>query len=233
MRNAPGQALGNRGFSNPRLTHQQGVVFAAAAQNLDDPLYLVLATNQGIDLSILGHLVEVLGVLLQRRGFFIFLGRSFFALGSRLIGLAGLRRVILFDAVGDEIHHIQAGHALLVEVVDRVRIFLTEDGHQHVRAHHLFFAAARGLHVHDGALNHTLKSQGRLGIHVIRSRNLRRVVLDEMGQGFAQIIDLRGARAQDLGCTGVIQQSQQQMLDRNELVPLLARLHKGHVQTDF
>ena len=233
MRNAPRQALGNRRFSDTRLAHQQGVVFAAAAQNLDDPLDLVLAANQGVNLSILGHLVEVLGVLLQGRGFFIFLGGSLFALGSGLIGLGGLRRIILFDAVGDEIHHIQAGHALLVEVIDRVGIFFTEDGHQHVGTHHLFLAATGGLHVHDRALNHALKSQGRLRIDVIRSSNLRRVVLDEMGQGFTQIINLCGAGAQNLRRAGVVQQSQQQMLDRDELMPLLARLHKGHVQTDF
>ena len=121
-------------------------------------------------------------VLLQRRGFFIFLGGSFFALGSRLIGLGGLGRIILFDPVGDEIHHIQARHTLLMEVVNRVRIFFTKDGHQHVGTHHLFLATAGGLHMHDRALNDALKAQGRLRIDVIRSSNLRRVVLDEMGQ---------------------------------------------------
>ena len=120
-----------------------------------------------------------------------------------------------------------------MEVVDRVRIFFTKYGNQHVGAHHLFLAAARGLHMHDRALNHALKAQGRLRIHIIRSRNLRRVVLDEMGQRLTQVINLRGTGAQDLSRTRVVQQSQQQMLDRDELMPLLTRLHEGHVQTHF
>ena len=68
-----------------------------------------------------------------------------------------------------------------MEVVNRVRIFFTKDGNQHVGAHHLFLATAGRLHMHYRALNDALKAQGRLRIDVIRSSNLRRVVLDEMG----------------------------------------------------
>jgi hypothetical protein len=87
--------------------------------------------------------------------------------------------------------------------------------------------------VHDGALNHPLKAQRGLGIHIVSARYLGRVVFDEMGERLAQIIDLRCAGAQHLCGAGVIQQSQQQMLHGDELMPLLTRLHKGHVQTDF
>ena len=41
------------------------------------------------------------------------------------------------------------------------------------------------------------------------------------------------ARAQHLGCAGVIEQCKQQMLHGDELVALLAGLNKGHVQADF
>ena len=70
MRDAPGQALGNRGFAHTGFAHQQRVVLAAAAQNLDRALDFVLAPNQRVDLAFLGRLVQVVGVLLQRRCFF-------------------------------------------------------------------------------------------------------------------------------------------------------------------
>ena len=40
------QALGNRGFADASLTHQQRVVLAAAAQDLDRALDLVVASDQ-------------------------------------------------------------------------------------------------------------------------------------------------------------------------------------------
>ena len=70
LRDAPGQAFSDGGFTYTGLAHQQGVVFAAAAQNLDHPLHFVVAANQGVDFSILGQLVQVLGELLQWRCFF-------------------------------------------------------------------------------------------------------------------------------------------------------------------
>ena len=45
------------------LAHQKGVVFAAAAEDLDDALDLVIAPNQGVYLALFGVLVEVDGVL--------------------------------------------------------------------------------------------------------------------------------------------------------------------------
>ena len=42
LHNSPSQALGNRGFTHTSLTHQERVVFAAAAQHLDNPLHFLL-----------------------------------------------------------------------------------------------------------------------------------------------------------------------------------------------
>ena len=87
--------------------------------------------------------------------------------------------------MGNKVHHIQTGHALLVKVVHRVGVFFTKNGHQHIGARDFFFAAARGLHVHDGALNHPLKTQGGLGVHLIGTCHLRGVVFDEIGERLA------------------------------------------------
>ena len=87
--------------------------------------------------------------------------------------------------------------------------------------------------MHDGALNHALESQRGLGVHLFHARNLGRVVLDEVRKGFAQVVYVGRTGAQHLGCARVVQQGEQQMLHRDELVALLARLHKGHMQADF
>ena len=87
--------------------------------------------------------------------------------------------------MSDEIHHIQARDALLMQVVNSVRVFFTKNRHQHIGAGHFFLAIAGGLHMHDGALDNALKTQRGLGVHIVVTCHLRRVVLDEVGQGLA------------------------------------------------
>lgn len=66
---APGQTLGNRSLAHACLAHQQRVVLAAAAEDLDGAFHLVFAPDQRIDLAFLGGLVQVQRELLQRRCF--------------------------------------------------------------------------------------------------------------------------------------------------------------------
>jgi hypothetical protein len=73
LHDAPGQAFGDRGLAHAGLTHQQRVVLAAAAQDLDHALDLVLAADQRIDLAVLGRLVQVLRELLERRSLLVLL----------------------------------------------------------------------------------------------------------------------------------------------------------------
>ena len=150
---------------------------------------------------------------------------------SSLAGFLGLRG--LGDPVGDVVDHVQPGDALLVQVVDGVRILLAEDGDQHIGAGHFLLAVGGGLHVHDGALDHALESERGLGIDLLGTRDDRRVLLDEPGQALAQLVHVRHAGAQDLGSRRVVQQGEQQVLDRDEFVTLLPGLDEGHVQTDF
>jgi len=96
-----------------------------------------------------------------------------------------------------------------------------------------FFAAARGLHVHDGALYHALKTERGLGINFIHTRDLWCVVLDEMRERLAQVVHIGRTGAQHFGSTGVVQQCQKQVFDGDEFMALLARLNKGHMQADF
>ena len=54
--------------------------------------------------------------------------------------------------MADEIDHIQPGHALLLEVVHRVRVLLAKDRHQDVGPCYFLLAVGSGLDMHDGAL---------------------------------------------------------------------------------
>ncbi len=83
LRDAPGQALGDGGLAHAGLADQQRVVLAAAAQDLDDALDLVLAADQRIDLAVLGELVQVLTVNCSSGEAF-----SFFSPPSSLLGRA-------------------------------------------------------------------------------------------------------------------------------------------------
>jgi hypothetical protein len=133
--------------------------------------------------------------------------------------------------VRDVVHDVQAGDALLVQEVDRVGVLLAVDRHQDVGAGDLLLA--RRLDVQDRALDDALESERGLGIDLAGAGDGRGVLHHEIGERLLQLVDLRRAGLQHLGSGRVVAQREQQVLDRDELVPLLAGLHEGHVQTDF
>ncbi len=95
-----------------------------------------IAADQRIDLAVDGKLVQVLGEALQRPAR-LRLGGFGFAL-ALFPGAGRLGR--LGDAVGDEVHHVQARYPLLVQEIDRVRVLLAEDRYQHLGAGELLLA---------------------------------------------------------------------------------------------
>ena len=233
---APGQAFGDRRLAHAGFAHQQRVVLAAAAQDLDHAFHFMVAADQRVDLAVLGLLVQVLGELVQWRalaavaGFFLLAALAVAGLSA---ALGGFGRLALLDAVGDEVHHVQPCDTLLVQVVHRVGILLAEDGHQHIGAGDFLLAAAGALHMHDGALDHPLETKCGLGVHLLGAADGGRVFLDEGGEALAQVVDVGGAGLQHFGRGRVVQQREQQVLDGDELMALLARLDERHVQADF
>jgi len=83
--------------------------------------------------------------------------------------------------------------------------------------------------VHDRSLDHALEAQRRLGVDLAGAGHRRGVVADEIRQGLTQVFDIDRARTQDFSGRRVVEQRQQQMFDRDELVSSLPRLDKGHV----
>ena len=231
LHDAPGQPFGNGSLANASLAHQQRIVLAPAHQHLDDALQLALAADQRVDPTLAGGCVEIGGVLLQRAlgvGVASPLGRGLL----RLV-LARLLLLGLGDAVRDVVDHIQPGDALLMQVIDGVRILLAEDGDQHVGPRDLLLAVGGGLHVHDGPLDDPLEAQRGLRVDLFGARHHRGVFLDEARQALAQLVDVGGAGPQHFGRRWVVEQRQQQVLDGDEFVALLPGLDKGHVQADF
>src|SRR5689334_173560 len=64
--NALGEALCDGGFADARLADEHGIVFRPAGKNLDDAADLLIAPDDGAELSLARGLGEIPGVTLQR-----------------------------------------------------------------------------------------------------------------------------------------------------------------------
>jgi len=78
--------------------------------------------------------------------------------------------------------------------------------------------------VEHGALQHALETQCRLYVRIIVVRQQGSLLLDELGQLTPQFSDIRIARLENLVNLGDVQEREQQVLDRHELMTLVARL---------
>ena len=103
-----GQALHNGGLAHAGLAQEDGVVLAAAAEDLDDALDLGLAADEVVEDAPLGHFREVAGELGQK-GVLLLLLRD-------LLFLAALQQDLLG---GDE---VSAG--LLQQAARQAALFL-------------------------------------------------------------------------------------------------------------
>src|SRR5205814_6583518 len=62
---APGQSLDDGGFANARLADEHGIVLRAARQHLDAPANLSVATNDRVELVLLGQSGQVAPVFFE------------------------------------------------------------------------------------------------------------------------------------------------------------------------
>jgi hypothetical protein len=224
--NAPRQAFGDRRLADTGLAHQQRIVLAAAAQRLNDALQFKVASDERIDLAGQSLRIEIQRVALQRA---IITGLLFgFGIAVRLRGVAGF---VPGDAVHDVIHHINAIDAAFREEMHRVGVLFAEYRGENVRAGHLLLLC--GLHMQYRALDDALEADSGLRIHLLFTRNSRRMLINKRCDNLAQLIDIHAARAQHLCGRSIVQHGEQQVLDGNEFMAFLPGLDKRHVQTDF
>ncbi len=216
------QAFGDGRLADAGIAHEQRVVLLPAAQHLDGALNLGTAADQRIDAPGPRLLIEVDAIDLERVGAALLLlaavdSRRIFihaAHGARL-GHAGA----LGDAVADVVDRVEAGHVLLLQEEGGMALALGEDGDEHVGACHLL--AARGLHMRDGAVDDALKAGGRLRVAMGVEHEPREIVVDIAGDLVAQEIEVDVAGAHHRRRVAVVDQRQQQMLQRRIFVAAL------------
>ena len=216
-----------RGLAHARLADEQRVVLPASRQHLDHPLELVGAANQGIDLTVARALGEIHAEALERvRHLAVLLAGVLDTLRARHDRPA--TRGDLGHAVRDEVDDIEPRHTLLLEQVDRVRVALAEHRCDHVARRHLLTAG--GLHVHRRALQHPLERQRlvRAGLLVLGQR------VDLLGEEAlelaAELLDVAAALGDGVGSARVIEDREQQVLERQVLVAARAGVLDGALE---
>ena len=137
----------------------------------------------------------------------------------------------LGDAVADEVHRIQPGHVLQLQEIHRVALALGEQRHQHVRPGHL--VAAGGLHVDRRALHDALEPGGRLRVARPVGGQAGQVLVEELAQIGAQLVQVHPAGAQHGRRVGVVRQPEQQMLQGGVFVAAFARERQRAMQRLF
>ena len=223
LHNAPRQPFRDGGLADTRFTHIQRIVLGATAEDLDGPVDLQRAPDQRIDLACPCLLVQIDTILRQRL--------VLRCLGLRLTGflhaviLAVLLRIVgtthgafriqaggLGNAMADIADGIETGHVLLLQEIGGMALPLREDRDQDIGACH--FLASGGLHMDQRPLHHTLETQRRLGVFLQRLRQILQILVNETGQFLCQLaqVDVAGAHHRDR--VRVVDQTEQQMLQR-------------------
>ena len=223
-----GEALGDGGLAHAGVAHQQRVVLAPAAEDLDRALDLMLAPDEGVDVALAGLDVEVDAVLAERRLLLLLLRLG--AGGGGLLALLlraahGARLAVggvLGDAVGDVVDRVVTGHVLLLQEEGGVGFPLGEDRHQDVGAGDL--GAARGLDVDGGALDHPLEAGGRRGLGAVDVGDQRlELVVHEAGEGLAQGVEVDAAGLHHARRVGLVDEGEKQVFEGGQFMLALVR----------
>ena len=168
--------------------------------------------------------------------FALLLGRLRALLFRRfLLGAAHRPRVrgamTLGDAVRDEIDGIVARHVLFLQEERRMGLPLGENGHQHIGARDLF--AARRLDVNDRALDDALEARRGFRPLLVARHQLGQFLVDVLLEVAPQQVEIDVARPHHRGGVAVVDERQQQMLERRQLMIALAGQRQGAVQGLF
>jgi hypothetical protein len=212
-------ALGDGGLADAGITDEEGVVLAAAAQDLNAAFHLGLAADKGVNLALAGLDVQIDAILGQGG----FLSLTGLALGG-FVGFIGTgdgprlaKGGVLGDAVGDIVDGVIARHVLFLQEIGGVGFAFGKDGDKDIGARH--FVAARGLDVNRGALDDALESGGRHGFGAFDIGDEGgQVIVDEIDQGLFQRVKVNRARLHHAGGVGFVDEGQQEMFQRGEFV---------------
>ena len=162
-----------------------------------------------------------------------FLPSLFSVFSSAPSGGAGFGRggLALADPVADVGDRIEAAHVLLLEEIDGVALALGEERDEDVGAGH--FVAARGLDVEDGALDDALEARGRGRVGGAVGDERAELMVEILLDRGAQLVAVDAAGGHHLGRMLVVDQRDEQMLERGIFVAALARFAERIVQGLF
>ena len=143
------------------------------------------------------------------------------------LGHAGALR----DAVADEVHGVEAGHVLLGQEEGGVALALGENGDEHIGARDLL--AAGGLHMHDGAMDDALEARGRLRFAILVENEVGKLLVEEIGELGPEPVQIDIAGAHDRRRIAVVDQRQEQVLQRGVFVMALVGIFDGAMERFF
>src|SRR3546814_224803 len=119
-------------LADARIADIERIVLRAAAEDLDGALHLLAATDQRIDLSVAGLLVQIHAELLERAfALLLRLRLHLLFLLGRALRLARFGRSRLGNAVADEGDGVEPRHVLLLQEIDGIALALREHGDHH------------------------------------------------------------------------------------------------------
>ena len=230
--NALGEPLRDRRLADARFPDEQRIVLLTAAEDLDRPVDLAVTPDERVDFSFPRLLVQIDAIGLERVGFLLDILAPLNG-GSVFIDPSHRSRLRhsgpLGDAVADVVDRVVTGHVLLLQEISRMALALREDRHQHVRACH--FLAAGRLHVDDRALDDPLESGGGFGVFLRSGGQIGQFGVDVFDEVSADHIEINAAGTHDSGRVLVIDQRQQQVLQRRVFLISLAGVGQRLMQS--
>ena len=225
----PGKTLDNGCLTHAAVADEEGVVLSPAGEHVNDTLDFIGTTDERIDLSVDGALVEVVGEIFERgvsRGCGTLLGVSTRALWHpRRPGLAPA----LADTVADVGGDIELVDALLGQQVDGLGLLLTEERDEHIATITRRLSAVSD--VVERPLNDPMKAHGLHGVIVARAFDLVDI-FERLNHVGLQLSQVGAAGLENLRGLGVVQQGMEQMLGGEVLVSMVARELKGAAKGD-
>jgi len=233
MDDAARQPFGDRGLADAGLADEQRIVLLPPAEDLDGAADLGFAADQRIDLAFPRLLVEVDAIGVERIALLL---RLVAVLGiGILVGAAHRTRFRharpLGDAVADVVDRIVARHVLFLQEIRGMALAFGEDGDQYVGPGDLL--AARRLDVDHRALNDALKAGGRLGILGPIGDQIVELRFEIGDEAAAQLVQVDVAGPHDRRSILILDQRQQQVLERGVFVMALIGKRQGPVERLF
>ncbi len=220
-----GEAFDDRGLADAGVTEEQRIVLPAPREDVDDALELGLAADQRIDLAG-GCARDELGcvglerIAVRAPAFLVFAGRH------RLPP----DEPVLADAVRHEARDGESGDALLLQQMDGEALGLAEELDQDGGAVEGVLAGM--LDLHRRALEHALECQGLDRRFGLRDRELLDFFLEVLLEVLLELFHVSAARGDDLCGFRIVQEREQDVLEREVLVPPPRRLVHGTRKRD-